>query len=331
MRCVYVDSFSAEDLGGLKIAEAQPYFPRPQSALDPDPDTWVRVRMRAASLNHHDLWSLKGVGFSPEALPMVLGTDGAGVTDDGDEVVIHAVITSPLWAGKETNDPHRSLLSEKYPGTFAEYVWVPRKNLLNKPPELSFTEVACLPTAYLTAYNLVFDSAQVRPGQRVLIQGASGGVATAATQLTRAAGAHVTVTTRSADNEEHARASGAHEVVETGERIPPVDAVIETVGQATWEHSLKSLKAGGVVAVAGATTGPNPSADLNRVFFKNLRIVGTTMGSRDQLQMLMQFMVASGVRPVVFNDYDFGSDSQIHQAFRDLAQSRVQGKAVLVA
>src|SRR5699024_11389937 len=131
---------------------------------------------------------LLGVGLPDSALPRVLGRDAAGTTEDGRDVIVHSVLSSPTWAGPETLDPDRTLLSEKYPGTFAEEIWVPARNLVDKPGELTFAEAACLPTAYLTAYNLLFASANLEPGQRVLIQGATGGVATAATMLARAAG-----------------------------------------------------------------------------------------------------------------------------------------------
>lgn len=196
MRCVYVDSFTTPALVGLKVGELTPRFSAAPGGGDPDPAGWVEVHMRAASLNHHDLWSLRGVGLPAQALPMVLGTDAAGVTTDGREVIVHSVISSPRWSGAETSDPSRTLLSEKYPGTFAEVIRVPARNLIDKPSGLTFAEAACLPTAFLTAYNLLFASAGFKPGHRVLIQGATGGVASAAAQLARAAGAHVVVATR---------------------------------------------------------------------------------------------------------------------------------------
>lgn len=330
MRCVYVDSFSPTPVEGLRIGPLQPAYPAPAGAVDPDPASWVRVRLRAAALNHHDLWSLRGVGLAEGSLPMVLGTDGAGVCDDGREVIIHSVIGSPTWPGNPTLDPARTLLSEKYPGTMAEEVWVPPGNLVDKPGGLTFAEAACLPTAYLTAYNLLFGSAQIRPGQRVLIQGARGGVASAATMLARGAGAHVVVATREEANFAHAYAMGAHEVVLSGERIDRVDAVVETVGRATWGHSLRSLRPGGVIAVAGATSGADPQADLNRVFFLNLRIIGTTMGTREQLQDLLGFLHSTGLRPKIHKEYDFDDDAQVRAAFADLDAGRVAGKAVLV-
>ena len=144
------------------------------------PYGWVQVQVKAAALNHHDIWSLRGVGLAADRLPMILGCDAAGVTDDGREVIVHAVINAADFVGSDaTYDPKRSLLSERYPGTFATQVWVPPANLVDKPPELSFAEAACLPTAWLTAYRMLFSQSGARPGDTVLIQGAGGGVATA--------------------------------------------------------------------------------------------------------------------------------------------------------
>jgi len=322
MRAVYVaDQDPADPLAGLVVGDQ----PAP-----PAPEGWVPVRLRAAALNHHDLWSLRGVGLPGDRLPMILGTDAAGVDAQGQEVVVHAVLTSAHWQGDETLDPQRSLLSEKYPGTLAENVWVPAANLVPKPEALSFAEAACLPTAYLTAYRLLFDAAAVRPGQRVLVQGAGGGVAGAAILLARAAGCEVVATSRHAWKRARAVAElGAHEAVEPGSRIPRVDAVIETVGEATWEHSLRSLHPGGVIAVAGATSGPAPSADLNRVFFRSLRVVGSTMGTRAQLQDLLGLLTATGTRPVIDSRYDFDDDVAVREAFERLHAGEAFGKVVL--
>src|ERR1700733_10101026 len=151
-------------LAGLDLGERQEPSP---------PPGWTTVAVRAASLNHHDLWTLRGVGISPDRLPIVLGCDAAGVDEDGNEVVVHAVIGDPTaFGGDETLDPRRSLLSERYDGTFAERVAVPSRNLLPKPAALSFEEAACLPTAYLTAYRMLFSAAGLQPGATILVQGA---------------------------------------------------------------------------------------------------------------------------------------------------------------
>lgn len=293
MLAVTAASTSRDDpLSGLVYGDR----PAPEA-----PPGWVVVQVRAASLNHHDLWTLQGVGIDPKRLPIVLGCDGAGVTEDGREVVIHAVVGDPDAAGgDETLDPRRTLLSEHHDGTFAELVAVPARNVVPKPAGLSWVEAACLPTAWLTAYRMIFTMSGVKPGGRLLVQGAGGGVATAAIQLARAAGYVVYVTSRDDSRLERARELGAHVAVRSGQRLPDrVHAVIETVGQATWDHSLKSLEPGGTIVVSGATSGPNPPADLSRVFFKQLRVVGSTMGTRSELEALLRFVEATGVRPVI--------------------------------
>ena len=269
---------------------------------DPEPaDGWTTVTVRAAALNHHDVWSLRGVGLPADRLPMILGCDAAGIDSDGNEVVVHAVIGDPdAGDGDETLDPRRSLLSEKYPGTFAEKVAVPRRNLLPKPAAISFTEAACLPTAYLTAYRMLFDKAGVQPGATILVQGAGGGVSTALVTLGRAAGYRMWVTSRSEAKREAALKLGADQVFAAGARLQErVDAVMETVGQATWGHSLRSLRPGGRIVIAGATSGGVPPAELQRVFFTQLSVVGSTMGTRTQLGRLIRFCEQTGTRPLI--------------------------------
>lgn len=310
---------SADDpLSGLTVGEVP----------DPSvPDGWARVTVRAASLNHHDLWSLKGVGLPADRLPMILGCDAAGVDEDGNEVVVHGLVGDPDWAGDETLDPKRSILSERYQGTLAEQVVVPRRNLLPKPGDLSFEEAACLPTAWLTAYRMLFTNAAVKPGDTVLVQGAGGGVSTAAIALARAAGLRVWVTGRDEAKRVRALELGAHEVFEPGARLPArVDAVLETVGKATWGHSMRSLRPGGTLVVSGATTGADPSADLNRLFFLQLRVIGSTMGTRDELAGLIAMLAATAVRPQVDQVLPL---SDARGGFARLAAGDVVGKIVL--
>jgi NADPH:quinone reductase-like Zn-dependent oxidoreductase len=292
MLAVYAGSINADDpLAALEVGE------RP----DPEPpDGWVTVEVRAASLNHHDLWSLRGVGLPEDRLPMILGCDAAGVDPDGNEVIVHSVISSDGWRGDETLDPKRTLLSELHQGSLAERVAVPRGNLVPKPEALSFEEASCLPTAWLTAYRMLFVKAGVRPGQTVLIQGAGGGVASAAIVLARQAGLRVWVTSRDEAKGRKAVELGAHEAFESGAKLPErVDAVLETVGEATWKHSLRALRPGGTLVVSGSTSGGNPPAELQRVFFLQLSIVGSTMGTRDELEQLARLCEASGVRPEI--------------------------------
>lgn len=319
MLAVTCTAQSAEDpLSGLTVGQ------RPDPVV---PDGWVRVHVKAASLNHHDLWSLRGVGLAADRLPMVLGCDAAGVTDDGREVVVHGLVGDPDWSGDETLDPKRSILSELHQGTLAEQVVVPARNLLPKPADLSFSQAACLPTAWLTAYRMLFTQAGVKPGDRVLIQGAGGGVSTAAIALGRAAGLVIWVTGRDEAKRARALELGAHAVFEPGARLPArVDAVLETVGKATWSHSMKSLRPGGTLVVSGATTGADPSADLNRLFFLQLKVVGSTMGTREELAGLLSLLAVTGVRPQIDEEFAL---SDAHQAFERLAAGDIVGKLVL--
>ena len=293
MRAVYAQSIDPDEpLKGLVIGD------RP----DPEPpEGWTRVAVKAASLNHHDLWTLKGVGIKAEQLPMILGCDAAGIDEStGDEVVVHAVINTPGWTGDDTTDPGRTLLSEKHQGSLAEYVIVPKRNVVPKPKDLSFAESACLSTAWLTAYRMLFTKSGLQPGQSVLVQGASGGVATACIAMARAAGFRVYATARTEDKQARALELGAHAAFASGARLPEkVDAVMETVGEATYSHSARALKPGGRIVISGATSGPNPPADLNRFFFLQLELVGSTMGTKTELQQLIAFLDATGLRPVI--------------------------------
>jgi NADPH:quinone reductase-like Zn-dependent oxidoreductase len=292
MIAAYAKSISDDDpLSGLVVGD------RP----DPSPpEGWAVVTVRAAALNHHDLWSLRGQGLREDQLPMVLGTDAAGVDAEGNGVIVHSVISRDDWRGDETLDPKRSLLSEVHPGAMAERVMVPKRNLVPKPDALSFEEAACLPTAWLTAYRMLFVKAQAQPGQTVLVQGAGGGVATAAIALGRTAGLRVWATSRDGAKRERAVELGADAAFESGARLPErVDVVLETVGEATWGHSLRSLRPGGTLVVAGATSGFDPPSELARVFFLQLNVVGSTMGTRDELMQLVQLLEVSGLRPVV--------------------------------
>ncbi|TGG76716.1 MULTISPECIES: zinc-binding dehydrogenase [Streptomyces] len=318
MFAAYAARIDREDpLSGLELGE------RPEPKVPPG---WTTVSVRAASLNHHDLWSLRGVGLGEEALPMILGCDAAGVDADGNEVVLHSVI-GQTGHGVGPREP-RSILTERYQGTFAERVAVPQWNVLPKPPELSFEEAACLPTAWLTAYRMLFTNAGVRPGDSVLVQGAGGGVATAALVLGAAAGLRMFATSRDEAKRRRALELGAEAAVPTGERLPHrMDAVLETVGAATWSHSVKSLRPGGTLVISGATSGPNPpAAELNRIFFLELKVVGSTMGSKEELAGLLHFCAAKGVRPVVDSVLPL---DRAREGFEKMAGGDVFGKVVL--
>ncbi|MEU2663272.1 zinc-binding dehydrogenase [Micromonospora sp. NPDC007220] len=313
MRAAFVSRFDdANPLAALTVGE-QPEPTHPA-------DDWVTVQVRASSLNHHDLWSLRGVGLRAEQLPMILGCDAVGVDPDGNEVVVYPVIPTP-------GDPRGiSILSEHFPGTLAERVAVPRSNLLALPAGLAATDAACLPTAWLTAWRMLTTVGRVADADAVLVQGAGGGVATAAVALAAAMGKRVYATSRDAAKRERIAELGAT-AVEPGARLPErVDVVIETVGAATFDHSLKSAAPMARIVVSGATSGHEPKVNLRRVFAMQLEILGTSMGTPDELAALLAFCAERGVRPVVDSVLPFG---EVADAFARLHSGDVFGKVVV--
>ena len=317
MFAAYAARTDADDpLSGLELGER----PEPEAR-----EGWSVVTVKAASLNHHDLWSLRGVGLPGERLPMILGCDAAGTDEDGNEVVLHSVIGQSGY-GVRVGEP-RSILTERYQGTFAEKVAVPTWNLLPKPKELSFEQAACLPTAWLTAYRMLFTNAGVRPGDTVLVQGAGGGVATALVVLGKAAGLRVWVTSRDEAKSARALELGADAAFASGARLPErVDAVMETVGAATWSHSVKSLRPGGTIVISGATSGPNPPAELTRIFFLELKVVGSTMGTKEELAGLLSMCATTGIRPIIDSVLPL---TDAREAFTRMEKGDLFGKLVL--
>jgi NADPH:quinone reductase-like Zn-dependent oxidoreductase len=320
----------------------------------PDPPRGaVRLRTRAVSLNHHDLWSLAGVG-GPSSFPWTLGCDVAGVVDaygpetperipPGTPVVAHAVVTcgecEACLGLDETSCQRFAILSDGgWEGTFGEYCIVPAANLFILPHDLSFEQAACLPVAYLTAYRMLFTKASVRPGDTILIQGAGGGLSTAVELLARVAGVRVIVSSRDPSKRDAALARGVDQVVATGKDAAKevlgltggvgVDAVIESVGEATWATSLRAVRRGGAVVVAGVTSGADPPADLRRVFWRQLRILGSTMGTRAEFAALLATVAATGVRPLIDSTYPL---AEANRAFERLDSGEVTGKVVMVS
>ena len=318
MRAVYVEAADPADPSpALRIGRR----PEPEPA-----EGWTLVRVESVSLNRHDLWSLAGVGLPASRMPMILGTDAAGSVD-GRQVIAHAVVASPGWSGDETLDPRRTLLSELHQGTMAEFVAVPRANLIDRPAWLSADEAACLPTAWLTAYRMLTRDSGLTAGDTVLVQGASGGVASAATALGAALGFRVWVTGRTEAKRAAALGRGADAAFEPGTRLPErVDAVIETVGEATWAHSLRALRPGGTIVCSGATSGANPPAELNRVFFQQLRVIGSTMGTIAEFHELLGLLERTGVRPRIDRVLPL---SDAAEGFRAMAEGTLEGKIVL--
>ena len=328
MKAVYAATVDNDNpLSALAVGDMPAPEPRPY---------WSTISVKAVTVNHHDLWSLKGVGLAAEQTPMILGTDAAGVLDEdipvrhglkaGSEVVLYTFVGTD-GAGVMPGE-RRTILSEKYAGTMAERTQVPSANVFAKPENLTMAEAAALGTSWLTAYSLVFTAAGVKPGDMILVQGAGGGVSTAAIQLAHAAGLEVFVTSRSADKREKALALGADAAFETGARLPrKVDAVIESVGAATWSHSVKSVRPGGTIAVCGATTGDQPGAELTRVFFQDIRVQGNTMGSREDFARLLRFVEHADLHPVI--DSTFTGLESAPEAFARVAGGDLFGKVAI--
>jgi len=327
MKAAYIARFDVDaPLDGLVVGE------RPDPSLPPG---WVKVRVTAASLNHHDLWSLRGgralqqrggAGLSEADLPRILGMDAAGVTEDGREVIVYPIILSEP---EKPGEPRRFLgsLSGRFEGTFAEWVAVPERNLVPKPPEMPFEQAACLPTAWLTAYRMLFEKAGLENGRSVLVQGGSGGLATALIMMGKAAGLRVWATGRSEHSREQALLAGADAVFETGARLPErVDAVMDSVGRTTWPHSIKCLRQGGILVAPGGTTGYLAEVDIAALFTRELRIVGSAMGSLRQLKELVRFCVEKGLVPPI--DRTIGLD-QAGEGFAAMEEGGLSGKIII--
>ncbi|WP_212996393.1 zinc-binding dehydrogenase [Winogradskya consettensis] len=312
MRAAYASATKPDEpLAALTVGD------QPEPA---PPAGWVTVDVRASTLNHHELWSLRGVGLPADRLPMILGCDASGVDPDGNEVVLHSVVEDP-------SDPRGfSLLSERHPGTLAERVAVPAANLVPKPAGISFLDAACLPTAWLTAWHMLTTRGRVADADAVLVQGAGGGVASAAVILAAALGKRVYATSRDATKRDRIATLGAT-ALEPGARLPErVGVVIESVGAPTFEHSLKCSAPGARIVVCGATGGPFPKIDLRRVFMMQLEILGSTMGTAAELASLMDFLVEQNVRPVIDSTYGF---TAVGEAFARLNSGEVFGKVAI--
>lgn len=315
----YVEAFDPEDpLAALVVGER----PEPTAGAG-----WSVIDVRAASINHHDVWSLRGVGLKADRLPMILGCDAAGVDAYGREVVVHPVIGTPGWRGEELADPGMSLPSERYQGTMAQRLAVPTANLIDKPAGMSFAEAACLPTAWLTAYRMLFRQSGLVAGNTVLVQGAAGGLSTALIVLGRAAGLRVWVTGRDEAKRAYATEIGAHQVFEPGARLPErVDAVMDSVGAATWNHSLKALRPHGTMVVSGGTSGYAVQTDIARIFSKQLHIVGSAMGSTEDMIGLLRMCADHDLHPPVQSQIPL---ARAAEGFAAVWRGDIRGKVVL--
>jgi NADPH:quinone reductase-like Zn-dependent oxidoreductase len=299
-----------------------------EDAPDPEPGPGeVLVRLRAASLNHLDLWIRKGLPSVPK--PRILGADGAGVREDtGERVVINPGIE---------HGERITVVGEHMDGTHAELVVVPETNVYPLPDELSFEEAAAFPLVFETAYRLLVTKAQLQEGEWVLLWGIGSGVATAGLAIAKALGAKALVTSSSDEKLERARELGAdatvnHATGDVGAAVKDatagkgVEVVLEHVGEATWQASLQAARAGGRVVVCGATSGPNPPAALHRIWWKQLTIYGSTMGTREDFETAYDLVKSGRAKPVVDSVYPLAEARSAHERMEAAEQF---GKIVL--
>jgi zinc-binding alcohol dehydrogenase/oxidoreductase len=304
----------------------------------------VLVQLKAAALNHRDVWIRMGMQMA-DRLPLILGSDGAGVVAElgpgsGSPKVGAAVVINPSlnWGDREDR-PSSSfkILGGPDPGTYAEYVVVPAENVFPKPSPLSFEEAAALPLASLTAWRAVVARGQVRPGERVVVLGIGGGVATFALQIARLAGAMVIVTSSSETKLARARELGADLAInytsEDWEKIilehtgGGADAIIDSVGKETWGKALRALRPGGRLVSFGATTGRATEVDIRHVFWNQISILGTTMGSPREFAAMLQLYEAGRLKPVVDSVFPLREAPAAH---RRMDEGQQFGKIVLV-
>ncbi|HEY2936156.1 MAG TPA: zinc-binding dehydrogenase [Gaiellaceae bacterium] len=302
---------------------------RYEDAPDPAPaEGELLVELRAASLNHLDLWVRQGLPSVPK--PRILGADGAGIrADTGERVVINP--------GIEHGDGRISIVGEQMDGTHAELVAVPAGNVYPLPDSLSFEEAAAFPLVFETAYRMLVTRAALREGETVFVWGIGGGVATAALAIAKALGARVIVTSSSDEKLLRARELGADETVNharddvkaavkelTGGR--GADIVVEHVGEATWRTTLDVAAQGGRIAVCGATSGPNPPAALHRVWWKQLSILGSSMGTTEDFEAVYELVKSGRARPVVDRVFPLAEARAAHER---LEAGEQLGKVVL--
>jgi len=300
---------------------------RYEDAPDPVPgEGEVLVELRAASLNHLDLWLRAGKPSVPK--PRILGADGAGVIAGTDE----RVVINPGLA----HEGGIHVLGEHCDGTHAELVAVPRSAVHPIPDGLSFEEAAAFPLVFETAYRMLVTKASLQPGEWVLIWGIGSGVATAALAIAKALGAQAVVTSSSETKLARARELGADATVDHATEDVPArvreltgggaHVVVEHVGEATWARSLASARAGGRIVVCGATSGPNPPAALHRIWWRELEIYGSTMGTPADFQGAYDLIAAGRARPVVDSVFPLAEARAAHER---MERGEQLGKIVL--
>ncbi|TVY88817.1 putative zinc-type alcohol dehydrogenase-like protein [Lachnellula willkommii] len=319
MKAVWANRANLEDpVSSVRIS------PRPQQMAPPG---WIKVKMQAVGLNYHDVFNARGLGMHSLKFPHILGCEGAGVLEDGTEVLLYPAMGDSDFEGDETVDPKRNIFSEQTNGTLAEYVIAPHRNVVHRPQELSAVEASVLGVAWLTAYRMLFTKSGLRAGQTMLVQGSSGGVTTALIQLGAAAGMRVWCTGRSPEKRELGLRLGAEKAYTSGEQIPEkAAAVFDTSGEVTWSHSMASVKPGGTVVTCGVHSGRTVPTELMSIMIQELNIKGSHLGTFQEFRDLIHFVVARGIKPHI------GLVLPIEKAdvgFRNMIDGKTEGKIVI--
>jgi NADPH:quinone reductase-like Zn-dependent oxidoreductase len=307
-------------LKAIRIHEdGGPEVLRYEDAPDPEPGPGeVLIRLRAASLNHLDVWIRSG--RPSVAKPRILGADGAGIVEGtGEEVVINPALK---------HDGKIVVVGEHTDGTHAELIAVPRENVYPIPEGLSFEEAAAFPLVFETAYRMLVTRAGLREGEWVLVWGVGGGVATAANQIARALGAHTIVTSGSdeklaaveADVKVNHGRDDVVAVVKGATEGRGADVVVEHVGDATWQRTLQAAAPGGRITVCGATTGANPAAALHRIWWKELTVHGSTMGTKEDFEGAYELVASGRARPIVDEVFPLAEARAAHERMERGAQ-----------
>ncbi len=333
--------------GGLEVLE-EAEIPKPE--VGPGD---VLVRVRAVALNHLDLWVRQGIPGLKLALPHVLGSDIAGVVEEvgekvegvqvGQEVMVQPGIScmrcQACLSGHDNDCPSYRIVGEHLAGGYAEYVAVPASNVVPKPANLSFEEAAAVPLVFLTAWEMLRRKANLQPGERVLVQAAGSGVSSAAIQIAKLFGAEVIATASTEEKLAKARELGADHTVNYTEQdllaevrriVAPkrgVEVVVDHVGEATWDTSVRALANGGRLVTCGATTGYDVRVDLRHLFYRRLALLGSTMGSKGDLHRIARLIEMGKLRPVLDRTLPL---SEAREAHRLLAERKAFGKVVLL-
>ncbi len=267
------------------------------------PEGWVRVKMTASSLNYHDVFTLRGVTTPDTKFPVTLGNEGVGTLEDGTEVLIYPVMsdTQTRDSGYDiTVDPTRHVFGEKVKGLMSEYALVPEANLIPKPASLPVTTAAVLGCAWLTAYRMLFTASGLKAGQRMLVQGSTGGIATGLIQMGVAAGFEVWATGRTAAKREAALRLGAHRVFAPDAELPDrAHAVFNLSGAATWDHAMASVANGGVVILCAIHGGAKVELDIMDLFVRGVTVKANYMGTMDEFKSLVEFVTRHKIEPLI--------------------------------